>query len=234
MKKFYFAVGLIGIAIVIGAFYHFKYLTEWHTSFLPPAGDHLQPDKTQFKVAFFSDSGLREGPLERIVDKISKSGNEFTIFCGDIAEQRSFNGFTHLSDEMSEKLTIPLYAVPGNHDFDEYEGGLKLFHQFFGQDRYFFSYGDTLFIGLNTANSKFSEENQKWLTSVLREERQHYRRCIIYCHVPPVDLSPGGKHGMQKEEADRFYNTIKYHSVSMIIAGHVHHYLYGKFHAIFS
>lgn len=231
MKKFYFAVGLIGIAIVIGAFYNLKHLTEWHASFLPPAGEHLQPDKKNFKIAFFSDSGLRENPLEKIIDKISKSGNEFTIFCGDIAEQRSFNGFAHLIDEMSEKLTIPLYAVPGNHDTDK-DDGLKLFHQFFGQDRYYFSYGDTLFIGLNTTNSKFSEENQRWLTSVLKEERRRYKRCVVYCHVPPVDLRPGRKHCMPKEEADRFYHAIKDYSVSMIIAGHVHHYLYGKFHDV--
>ncbi len=233
MKKYYFFIGLVGIAFIISAFYQLKILTERHSSFLPPAGEHLEPQKTHFKVAFFSDSSLKENPMEEIIGKISKSGNEFTIFCGDIAEQRSFNGFAHLNYEMSEKLTIPLYAIPGNHDTDvDGGGGLKLFHQFFGQDRYYFSYGDTIFIGLNTSHFNFSEENKKWLASLLKKERQHYKRCVIYCHIPPVDLRPGKKYCLPEEDADRFYDAIKDHSVSMIISGHIHQYLYGKFHDV--
>ena len=223
-------IGLVGITAVICAFYQLTQLTERHTTFLPPAGEHLKPKKTQFKVAFFSDSGLREDPLEHIVEAISKSNNAFTIFCGDIADDLSFGGFSHLCEEISEKLTIPLYAVPGNHDIEK-DGNLNLYRQFFGQDRYYFSYGDTLFIGLNTTRG-FPEENRVWLANILQKERQHYKRCVIYCHIPPADFRPNGKGCLRSEDADRFYKAIKGHSISMIISGHLHEYAFGKFHDV--
>jgi Icc-related predicted phosphoesterase len=231
MKKLFLCIGILGIAAVIGAYYQLKYLTVNHTSFLPPAGEHFHPEKTHFKVAFFSDNGLRERSLEKITDKLSKDGNEFAVFCGDIAEQRSFNGFAHLSQELAEKLTIPLYAIPGNHDMDK-DGGLKLFHQFFGQERYYFSYGDTLFIGLNTSDSIFTQDDQKWLASVLREERQRFRRCVIYCHVPPADLHVGKQYHLHTQDAERFYDAIKNYPVNLIVSGHIHTYIRSKFHDV--
>jgi len=67
---------------------------------------------TQFGMNGFADDQAR---FERAVELINSSGVDFVVICGDLVNQpddTSYQAFL----KVQEKLKVPCYCVPGNHD----------------------------------------------------------------------------------------------------------------------
>ena len=121
---------------------------------------------------------------------------------------------------------MPFCAVPGNHD--ETDAGVNpylLYERAFGPRRYWFSYGDTLFVGLGSYGSTCRDEDLEWLDKTLARYRSGYRDCIVFTHVPPRDPRAGGQHALPEPLGDAMMNALKKHGVTALFAGHIHSYL---------
>jgi hypothetical protein len=93
----------------------------------------------------------------------------------------------------------------------------------FGPDHYWFGYGDTLFICLNTALG-CSDATYRYLHDTLETRRDAYRRCVIFCHVFPTpeyrfDVSP------EENDTEPFRKAIGNHKIDLLVVGHLHRFM---------
>ncbi len=195
--------------------------------FLPPAGRELQPMATSFRVAAFGDFGAGVDSMKAVVQDFSDKV-DFAICTGDMMKFAVESEYGHVVTELHEIMTCPFWAIPGNHDLKQFNS-LASWHRFFGQDFYFWSYGDTLFIALNTATEKLPEEQRIFLKHTLANQRERYRRCVIFCHIPPVDLRQDASHCLPAKEAEAFREIIAGHKIDLIVSGHIHQYMDDSF-----
>ncbi|MGN0872752.1 MAG: metallophosphoesterase family protein [Victivallales bacterium] len=201
----------------------FSGLTDHITPVLPPAGLALHPERKSFSVAVFSDFASRVDSVEKIGREISRSRAAFVLCLGDMVRKRTHPDFLHVAKELRECIVQPFYAVPGNWDRND-SSLWDVYRTHFGQDYYFFSYGDTLFVGLNTADGSLPEDQQEFLRRTLQRERGHFARCVIFCHVPPEDPRERGDHAMDPVSAGIFRDIIQPYRVDLILCGHIHRF----------
>lgn len=134
-------------------------------------------------------------------------------------------------------IDIPMYNVPGNHDFDHYPDtnihSLETFKQHYGPDYYAFEYGKASFIVLNSViylkdapdgyglyKGGIDSVQMKWLESYL--EFIPEEQLIVFCtHVP--------FHSLNSEEPQEFisnrsdvFNLVKDRKHLLAINGHLH------------
>ncbi len=198
--------------------------------FLPPAGREMQPAAASFRMAAFGDFGARVDSMGAVARSIGSTA-DFAICTGDMLKFARETEYGHVVSELREELTCPFWAIPGNHDLGLLNS-LKTWKRFFGQDFYYWSYGDTLFIALNTANGKLPDEQRVFLRQTLASQRARYRRCVILCHIPPLDLRPKASHCLASEEAEVFREILSGYTIDLIVSGHIHQYMEGDFAGI--
>lgn len=206
-----------------------------YRSFLAPAGKIFAHDKQKFSFAAVSDTGARNEPIERILEKIRHSRAKFVLYVGDLVRYRNPSHFKWIADEIDEKLgRVPLYAVPGNHEIYSVNGifDKTLYQELFGQGYYWFSYGNVLFIGLDSSTSAYDDEQLLWLEKTLDKIRPQFKYCIIYSHVPPINVKAPNSHRLFDGARERFAKVIKNKGVDLMISGHVHHFSESEFAGI--
>lgn len=202
---------------------------------LAPAGQMLEPDKQKFTFSAVSDTGARNAPLERILKQIRRSKSEFVLYLGDLVRYRNESHFRWITSELSEKLKrLHFYAVPGNHEIIKKDGKIdrSLYTGIFGSNYYWFGYGNTLFIGLDSAESKIDDKQFEWLRSTLKHIRPLYKHCIVYTHVPPVNPVAPGIKVLDAYSRDRLAELLPQGKVNLLLAGHVHNFQQTEFAAI--
>lgn len=204
-------------------------------NFAAPAGQILAPEAESFQFAAVSDTGSHNYPLQRIVKQMRAHPNSFILYLGDLVTYRTSSHFSWMTHEISPKLKgLPFYAIPGNHDIknQEDEVDLKQYRAVFGADYYWFSYGNTLFVGLNNSDGKIDAEQFQWLSSVLSKIRPQFEHCIIFGHIPPRDVPGISRHKMEEASAAELEKLLRKHKVDMLLFGHVHNYTEGSFAGI--
>lgn len=217
-----------GLAVMLVTFYAFYFFSLATSPFLSPSGT-VERDRRSFRVAMFSDSGLMTDALENICARISRSGAEFAVFAGDIARHRTPYEFNHIAGEIREGLEIPLYAAPGNHDIHAGDDSGAAYESVFGPRHYFFGYGDTLFVMLDSSKLKLDKAQFQWLEEVLRFERPRFRRCVLISHVPPFDPRSKETHCLPPADAERLRRLVDAYRVDLVVSGHVHKFYSGSF-----
>lgn len=208
------------------------YFTAQNKNFLPPAGEFMKgPDN--FSFAVISDSGMRDEPLELLIKEIKSKDVKFVFHLGDQARDLSINHFEYLLEFLNKRLgDLPLYAVPGNHDITKSGRTSSLYYKrAFGQMHYYFSYGSTLFVILNTADGLFGKDQQVWLENTLSRLRNGFKDCVVLMHEPPVDPRKGESYAMAGDIEELKAILSKY-TITAIIAGHIHEYNEGNFGGI--
>lgn len=208
-------------------------LTSFSTGlppFLPPAGRELNRSATSFRMAAFSDFAANVESMEEIAHSIGTQA-DFAVCLGDMMKSARETEYGHVVSEFREVMRVPLWAIPGNHDVEPMNAILS-YHRFFGQDYYYWSYGDTLFIALNTAAGSLPEEQRLFLAQTLASQRNRYRRCVILCHVPPLNLQPHGSRCLPADDAAAFRRIVADYNIDLILSGHIHQFMEGSFAGI--
>ena len=224
------AIGCVGIG---AALLSVHLLWSWATgsapaAILPPAGESL-PGHAPFCFAVAGDSRGNMGVFEDILDRINADGVSFILHTGDIVQRCNDRQFDWVLHELGEEeLGVPFCAVPGNHDIDQHarDAG-KLYRHYeraFGPRRYWFSYGNTLFVAVDNSTERYGPEELLWLGRTLHRLRDDYDLCFVYMHVPTRDPRPGGQHALEAG-AQGLEETIRKHRVSAVFASHIHGYL---------
>lgn len=199
---------------------------------LPPAGSFIDGHEN-FSFAIMSDSGFRDEPVTAIIRDIKNKKVNFILHLGDQARRLSVNHFEHLLQSLEKTLgDVPFYAVPGNHDTtNSTQNTNRYYNRAFGQSYYWFSYGDTLFIALDTSGLDFNKEQQAWLKNVLFRLRSSFKNCILFMHAPPLDPRPGESYAMYRD-SEELAEIIKPYNITALFAGHIHEYIESKFQEI--
>ncbi|TBW25830.1 PQQ-binding-like beta-propeller repeat protein [Gramella sp. KN1008] len=150
-----------------------------------------------FKFAHVSDthigSGTAEEDLNRTVSDINALDDiDFVIVTGDITEMGT-NEELSMAKEILEKLDIPYYVVPGNHDTGWSESGGVSFIEEFGYDKFTFEHEGYKFIGcasgpyVRMSDGHIPRDAIVWLKDVLKNTPKD--QPIIFVNHYPIDNS---------------------------------------------
>jgi 3',5'-cyclic AMP phosphodiesterase CpdA len=173
------------------------------------------------------DSRGNDAVFEEILARMKQDGVSLVIHTGDIVKHCSERQYEWILHELSEAgLTVPFCAVPGNHDvMDVAANGDLLYARAFGPRRYWFCYGDTLFVGLGNYDRILEPDDLDWLDGTLSRSRAGRKDCFVFTHMPPRDPRPGANHALAESAGEDMMKVLKKHAVTALFAGHIHSYL---------
>lgn len=194
--------------------------TEGEGSF-PPERACMERGKKNFRVAVFSDFTDNLKSMEAVAEAINAEKPDFVLCLGDMVRRAEHADFRYVERKIRNSFKVPVYTVPGNWD-RQHPGEWRNYREAFGADYYFFSYGDTLFLALNTADKELSPEQLRFAELILETERPKFARCVIFCHVPPRDPKEVGGHSMTEKGAGQMSGILKKYPVDLLLCGHIH------------
>jgi len=178
-----------------------------------------------FRFALFSDLHISSGypqpteDLQKAVSDVNQlSGIDFMIISGDISDLGDTVSL-RMAKQMLQKLHMPYYIIPGNHDVKWYESGATNFKAVFGDDKFEFTHKGIDFIGFTTApltNSglgTIQPGDILWIKKML-EKTGTEKPVIVITHYP-----------LQTGDVDNWkemISVLKKCNVQAVLGGHVH------------
>ncbi|MBN2457290.1 MAG: metallophosphoesterase [Sedimentisphaerales bacterium] len=153
-----------------------------------------KPENFQFVIVSDRTGGHRPGVFADAIGKINLLRPEFVICIGDLIE-----GYTEDKEEIGrqwqefddliERLQMPFFYVPGNHDIANQQM-LDEWNRRFGRPYYHFIYHNVLFLCLDTEGgykehkeSQLSDEQIEYFRGVL-SKNPNVRWTLIFLHRP--------------------------------------------------
>jgi Icc-related predicted phosphoesterase len=225
---------LLGVFILVANFvWHISTRTGSDAMTLPPAGEVL-PVAKPFTFGVVGDSRRNVAVLCAIMKDAATRRAEFMLHGGDIINAPNRRQYNWVLHELSEnRTTVPIYAVPGNHDIDESatdnEVRTRLYRQAFGPRRYWFGCGDVLFVAFDDSMGRCEKEELDWLQQTLVRHRPDFKRCFIFMHMPPYDPRPEEPgHSLLDEDGQKLLKVLKLHDVDAVFASHIHSFTQGS------
>lgn len=215
--------GILGVSFVRG-----------DKDFYPPAGRFLNPTERSFNFVVVADTGSQNRTLEHLVMEARERSPEFMLHLGDLVVHRNAEHMYWMMDELDDKLEgIPMYLVPGNHDVKRKRGvDNRAWSRVFGASYYWFGYGNTLFIGLDSSRESIDEEQWAFYEQVMKRIRPSFRYVILFTHVPPQTPEGQEDHILKPESVVQMAKMLRKYPVNAIFCGHVHYYSEQRFHGI--
>jgi hypothetical protein len=186
-----------------------------------------EDDDFQFAIVSDRTGSHRANVFARAVEKLNLLQPEFVLSIGDLieggnkedakldAEWKELNGLV-------ERLQMPFFYVPGNHDHGTKKTA-ALWKEKFGRSYYHFLYNNVLFLCLNTEDppgsgaGHLSAEQLRYATEVLDNNRS-VRWTIVAFHKPiwkAANVEATGLLELEKALGERPYT---------VFVGHVHRY----------
>ena len=193
----------------------------------PPAGRFFQQEKSEMRFAVFGDFRIQTMPFEAVMRSIRNDGADFALCVGDMAKKREIQHFCWLAERMKRAGgDLKIFCTPGNNDResrDPHENGLRAYKGSFGQPGYWFAWGDSLFVSLDTSAERLAVGELERLEEILKAERKRFNRLVVFTHVPPVDLRGDGRgECLPDEDVRRLEPLLREYRVSLVVAGHQH------------
>jgi len=186
-----------------------------------------KPGQFQFVVVTDRTGGHRDGIFEKGVDRINLLQPEFVMSVGDMIEgyttdtleiNRQWDEFTGFVD----KLEMPYFYVPGNHDLTN-PVMEQIWKKRFGPTHYSFVYKDVLFMALNSEDQtrgsgrgSISPPQLEWIRKTLETHRDA-KWTFLFMHQPlwAQETDPVNWFDVEKLLANRKHT---------VFVGHRHHY----------
>lgn len=134
----------------------------------------------------------REVALEKIVEEINRSGVPFVIITGDLTNQGSDRELVNVK-RILDRLVMPYYVIPGNHELNWSESAGKTFVDLWGNDRFVFRRDSMLFVGfscgpyMKMGDGHIKREDVLWLEKTLQDQVTPGTRVYVFCHYPLTD-----------------------------------------------
>ena len=178
-----------------------------------------------FRFALLSDlhiSSTNREPSEdlqlAVMDVNAQPGIDFVIISGDVSNLGDTLSL-RMAKNMLQKLKMPYYIIPGNHDVKWYETGSTNFIAVFGDTKFDFTHNGIAFIGFTTAplNSKgtgfIQPEDLNWMKKMLEKEGNE-KPVFVITHYP-----------LQTGDVDNWMslvNLLSDYNVQAALGGHYH------------
>jgi outer membrane protein assembly factor BamB/predicted phosphodiesterase len=176
----------------------------------------------QFKFGWVTD--LHIGSPNAVEDLIgvvndinTRKEIEFVIATGDITETGS-NKDLEIAKEILDKLIVPYYIIPGNHDTKWSESGCTKFNELWGDDKFLFEKHDIKFIGINSGiiwrggGGHIEPEDLVWLDSLVVHSANGKEIYFFVHHQPDGEIDNWFK----------LTNTLSKGNIKSIFVGHGH------------
>ena len=182
--------------------------------------------RAQTEFALLTDLHLSPGnanerALTKIIDEINQAKLPFVIITGDLTNQGS-NIELATVKRLFDRFKMPYYVIPGNHETTWSESAVKEYYRLFGNDRFFFKHGNSLFIGYNTGpymkmgDGYVKYEDLQWVDKTLSKEAVHGENVFSFAHYPFTE----GDLGNWRE----IVSVLKKHNTVVSFCGHGHQY----------
>ncbi len=183
------------------------------------------PDDFQFAIVSDRTGGHRANIFLQAVEKLNLMQPSFVVSVGDLIEgsnkDDALKGQWKEFDFYVNRLTMPFFYVPGNHDAGNVDSS-KYWANKLGRKHYHFVYRGVLFLALNSndgpeAKVALGKEQIAYASKVLADNAGA-RWTFVFVHHPLWATSNGEKNGwgeFEKSLSGRNYT---------VFAGHVHRY----------
>ena len=180
---------------------------------------------------------------EFVVANINRIRPRFVVICGDLINKVGDAAQTAEYLRITAKIdpSIPVYAVPGNHDVgnEPTPETLAYYRQHFGPDHYSFVqgslYGIVLNSGVISAPGNVQEaaaEQEAWLKAELAKSRSTGARHIVVFQHHSWFLEkaeePNQYFNIPMEQRRHYLDLLKSAGVRYVFAGHYHRNAYGR------
>ena len=193
---------------------------------IPVTKKSFNNDTSTFRFAIVSDrnGGNRPGIFDKAIDKLNLLQPEFVLSVGDLIDgytkdPKVWNAEWNEFDSLVNRLEMPFYYVPGNHDTSN-ELLTAAWRKRHGRDYYSFVHKNVLFIALNTDEIKdggISEKQVAYVKNAL-DQNQNVKWTLVFMHRP---LWSYGDQAGYKEIGDALKGR-KY----TLFSAHHHNYQY--------
>jgi len=210
------------------------------------SGDYffIQIADTQFG-AFTGDKDFAQETLnyEFAVANINRLKPAFVVICGDLINKTGDDIQSAEYHRITKKIdpSIPVYALPGNHDVgnDPTPETLAYYRKNFGRDYYSFQqrdlYGIVLDASVISAPGKVQDEANKqeaWLkTELATAKASGARHIVVFQHqswfLERVDEADQ-YFNIPKAARTRYLDLLKGAGVRYVFAGHYHRNAFAK------
>jgi len=176
--------------------------------------------------------------LERAVDHLNGLPRrpDLVLATGDLADRGRIEEYERLQ-AILERLAMPVYLIPGNHDDRANLRTAFARHRYLGGDGEFIQYTiedwplrlvalDTLVPG--SGGGRLCAERLAWLDDRLREAPE--RPTLIFMHHPPFVTGIASMDAMGLDGIEALATVIRGHpQVERIVAGHIHRPIVRRF-----
>ncbi|RPI28533.1 MAG: hypothetical protein EHM61_04755 [Acidobacteria bacterium] len=157
----------------------------------------------------------------------------FVINTGDVVLRGYTQEYLEYFLPPLEKMDIPLFVTPGNHD--DGDNGLALeYRSLFGDQslNYFFDYGKWRFVFVDTSSSvQPPEKTLDWLEQTLAGTPKDYS-ILVSTHKPIANIEKWAYHAWEPEPSARFAQLMTRHKVKQVFVGHIHAYSTATFDGV--
>ncbi len=183
------------------------------------------PEEFRFAIVSDRTGAHRANIFSQAVEKLNLMQPEFVLSVGDLIEggnktQDVLGKEWQEFDSYANKLSMPFFYVPGNHDAAAKEAA-KLWETKLGRRYYHFVYQNVLFLILNTNDPPGSvaigNEQIAYAKKVLGDNA-NVRWTIVALHHPVWTANNGAKNGWG--EVEKLLKGRDY----TVFCGHVHRY----------
>ena len=182
------------------------------------------PDRG-FKFAVFGDVQHGTAQLPHLMNALKAEGSvDFIIQTGDAVAHASAGHYILFFSELARSgLRLPMFVVPGNHDVGRTREGGQLFERYFGPRRFWFEYGDVLFIIMDNSLGPLDDAQYRRLEDVLKKNKADSRRTLLFAHRQLINWEGDGEKPFE-QKYERLLEILERHSVDYVFAGHWHGY----------
>ena len=149
------------------------------------------------RLAILSDvhvipGNANDGKLREAVAEINATDVDAVLMTGDLTNEGSDEQLTNVKGIL-DGITHPLYVIPGNHENNWSQSACKTFNDLWGTDRFVFTVGDLLVVGMNCGpfmkmgDGHIKQEDLLWLDSTLKAMVKPGMRVLSVNHYPILD-----------------------------------------------
>tara|TARA_R110002073_G_scaffold30361_8_gene94780 strand:- start:1283 stop:3058 length:1776 start_codon:yes stop_codon:yes gene_type:complete len=202
------------------------FINQANAQKIPVTDKQFNNSDAVFRFAIVSDrtGGMQPGIFKQAIDKIALMQPELVLSVGDLIDgytedPKIWNAQWDEFDAIVDKLEMPFYHVPGNHDTSN-KLLTEAWRSRLGRDYYHFKYKDVLFLALNTDEIEgggIGPEQIAYIEKILKENTDT-KWTLLFMHRPL--WSYGDRQGydaIEKALGNRAYT---------VFSGHHHHYRY--------
>ena len=146
------------------------------------------------KFAILSDihvtpGNANEGKLKEAIQEINGSDVDAVLLTGDLSNEGSDEQLLNVK-MILDGISKPLYVIPGNHENNWSQSACKTFNDLWGNDRFVFSIGKLVVIGMNCGpfmkmgDGHIKQEDLIWLDKTLGEMVKPGMKVLSVNHYP--------------------------------------------------